>query len=346
MNVALFINYPATYWSQGGGETVYFKTLQYLNNYKDCTVERLIPPTNTKYDIVHLIGSNFHLNGVVESANNNGAKTIVSSIWYTMKPEFIVRGARALKYFPIDTKYNLRRSIFEKANVILANSEIEKKQIEWAFGIHNDKIKILKLCVDKDFSDLTNLSFSEIYNINNYILCVARINSRKNQINLLKVAEKIGVNIVFIGKPDPSESEYVSRFQSQINKTNKVKAIWIKGLPHDSPILKSAYKNALVHVLPSKGEFPGLSSLEAAMSGTNIVVADAPTVREYFGDLAIYCDYKNPKSMEVSIEKILNDKNRKTKEKILQDFMIKNYTWEVYRENLYQIYKGLLTENG
>jgi len=56
----------------------------------------------------------------------------------------------------------------------------------------------------------------------------------------------------------------------------------------DNELIK-AYQMANVHALPSWFETPGLSSLEAAACGSNIVSTTVGTAREYFGDKVQYC---------------------------------------------------------
>ena len=50
------------------------------------------------------------------------------------------------------------------------------------------------------------------------------------------------------------------------------------------------YRVAKVHVLASWMETTGLSSLEAGRAGCNLVITDKGDTREYFGDMAFYCD--------------------------------------------------------
>src|SRR6185437_4157290 len=57
----------------------------------------------------------------------------------------------------------------------------------------------------------------------------------------------------------------------------------------DQSSLRQYYAACKVHALVSWMETAGMSSLEAAAMGANIVITDKGDTRDYFGDLAYYC---------------------------------------------------------
>jgi len=88
--------------------------------------------------------------------------------------------------------------------------------------------------------------------------------------------------------------------------------------------LAGYYRKAKVHILPSWFETTGLSSIEAAAMGCNIVITDKGDTREYFGDDAFYCDPANPASILETVEKAsaagINEN--------LQKKILEKYTWQ------------------
>ena len=66
------------------------------------------------------------------------------------------------------------------------------------------------------------------------------------------------------------------------------------------------YQKAKVHVLPSWFETCGLSTLEAAAMGCNIVITNKGYASEYFNDHAFYCDPSSPASILDAIYKASN----------------------------------------
>ena len=66
--------------------------------------------------------------------------------------------------------------------------------------------------------------------------------------------------------------------------------------------LAPLYRASKVHALPSWSETTGLVSLEAALCGCNIVTTDRGYTRDYFGDMAWYCDPYDNRSIRRAVE--------------------------------------------
>lgn len=77
-------------------------------------------------------------------------------------------------------------------------------------------------------------------------------------------------------------------------------------IPHED--LPQFYKLCKVHVLPSWMETPGLSSLEAAVMNSNIVITEKGDTRDYFGDNAWYCEPNNVLSIRNAVIKAMESK--------------------------------------
>jgi len=99
-------------------------------------------------------------------------------------------------------------------------------------------------------------------------------------------------------------------------------------------LLRSAYSAAKVFVLPSIFETPGLSALEAAVAGANIVITKYGSTKEYFGDYAWYVD---PFSESDIKDKIL-DAFKSKKNKKLSYHIKKNFTWDKIVKKLRDVY--------
>jgi glycosyltransferase involved in cell wall biosynthesis/Tfp pilus assembly protein PilF len=126
--------------------------------------------------------------------------------------------------------------------------------------------------------------FEREYGVKDFILCVGRIETRKNQLMLLKALEESELPVVLAGGGFSYQPEYEQAVRSF---RRKGKTIILGAL---SPrMLASAYAAARVHVLPSWYELPGLVSLEAAVYGKNVVVTRTGTTADYLGENAFYC---------------------------------------------------------
>lgn len=126
--------------------------------------------------------------------------------------------------------------------------------------------------------------FEQTYGVRDFVFCVGRLESRKNQLMLLKALEDSELTVVLAAGAFSYQPEY-----EQAVRTFRRKGKTIV-LGHIDPMmLASAYAACRVHVLPSWYELPGLVSLEAASYNKNIVVTRTGTTADYVEDTAFYC---------------------------------------------------------
>jgi glycosyltransferase involved in cell wall biosynthesis len=86
-------------------------------------------------------------------------------------------------------------------------------------------------------------------------------------------------------------------------------------------------------------ETPGLSSLEAAVMGCNIVATKKGDTYDYFEDYAFYCEPDNVESIKTAIDQAYHAPfNPQLKNKILS-----SYTWEKTAEETLKAYEKTLT---
>jgi glycosyltransferase involved in cell wall biosynthesis len=100
---------------------------------------------------------------------------------------------------------------------------------------------------------------------------------------------------------------------------------------------------ATVHCLPSFGETPGLANLEAAAAGCPLVVSNRGAEREYFGDLAEYCDPLDPDSIRVAVLAAAKMKGSARTSR-LQKKVRKEYSWQSVAFTLNDVYNRVLAE--
>ncbi len=126
--------------------------------------------------------------------------------------------------------------------------------------------------------------FERAYGLRDFILCVGRLESRKNQLMLLKALEHSDLPVVLAAGAFSYQPEY----EAAIRAFKRRGTTLILG--HiDAELLSSAYAACRVHALPSWYELPGLVSLEAAAHNKNIVVTRTGTTADYVGDKGFYC---------------------------------------------------------
>src|SRR5205823_5055206 len=86
-------------------------------------------------------------------------------------------------------------------------------------------------------------------------------------------------------------------------------ALSFKG-PQDSAQLRELYAAARVYIATSQYEPFGLAPLEAALSRCAIVASDIPSLREVWGDAAIYFANNDAIDLQRTLESLVNEPGR------------------------------------
>ncbi len=247
------------------------------------------------------------------------AKTMLR---YIMKKDKLISASYILK--------GQRKSITEilsRAKSLLPNSELEYAAIKNSYKVH-PKYTVVPNGISKELFQDNNKTEKNPF----MVVCAARIEGLKNQLNLIKALNNSVYQLFIIGNPAPNQISYYQ----ECKKFAASNISFIDHLPQEE--LLNYYKKAKVHILPSWFETTGLSSLEAAAMGCNIVITDCGYTKEYFGEDAIYC---NPESLE-SIFNAVADASKQTQNGILQKTILSHYTWEQAALQTIKAYKQAL----
>lgn len=214
------------------------------------------------------------------------------------------------------------------AKMLLPNSESEYKRFVAKYSVHTPHHVVPNGIEER----MLAIKFPASDKYQNAVISMGRIESRKNQLNLIRALNNTDYQVYIHGKPSPNNMAYYEQCKKEAASN-----IHIEG--HlDEQMLYTAYANAKVHVLPSYFETTGLSSLEAAVMGCNIVVTDRGDTTDYFGSDAWYCEPEDTDSIKKAVEDAFNAPyNKGFKERIL-----KNYTWRKAAEETLVAYKQVL----
>ena len=218
------------------------------------------------------------------------------------------------------------------ADMLLPNTRAELGCLRRDFPSAQTPGEVIPNAADTMFSGASPDAFIQRWGLRDFVLCVGRIERRKNQEALIRALRGTGTPLVLIGRP--TEPEYC-RMCSRLSDGN---VLLLDHLPHDE--LPSAYAAAKVHCLPSHYETPGIASLEAALAGCNVVVTEPGGAREYFGDLAWYCRPDDEESIREATLAALAAPRRAD----LMHHVLENYTWEVTARRTLEVYR-LTLEN-
>jgi len=353
--------------SHPGGDTIQmFKTKEQLEKIGysvDISCE--LNPNLSDYDIVHL----FNITRVHETylqflnAKKQNKPVVLSSIYQNFneldfrynpiakkifqilgknRRELIKTFGRAIinrkhlypafKQFQVGFK-NQQKQLLLHSNLVLPNSKGEVDAIENDFNV-KISYEVIPNAVDLAFAKSDN-SFVQSTGWKDYVLCVANYHVLKNQIALLKALKNDDYKIVLVGLRVSTHKKYYESLLEFANTMNGRVKILGKLSQEE---LVSVYSGARVVALPSWFETTGLVCLEGALSGCNIVITNRGHSKEYFEDMAFYCDPADINSIREAVHSAYQSpRNLKLKQHIL-----KKFTWEKTAKLTSEAYSSIL----
>lgn len=314
----LMQNRTATF-SARGGDTVVLEHLRDGLIARGCnvTVDLTGHADPRNFDLVHLF--NFATPEVTreraEAAFKAGVPFVVTTL-YEEVPEFHNQSqavATRLKEYVARRqdkefweKYKINLSLVPRAArfdndwvaahaaALFANGESEKKAIERDYP--RAKTPTVIPLGHEVGARVGPEAFVKEYGVSDFVLCVGRFESRKNQLMLLKALENSELTVVFASGGFTYQPDYTEAIRSFKRKGRTIV------LDRLSPeMLSSAYAACRVHVLASWFELPGLVSLEAAAHGKNVVATRTGTTADYLGSSAFYCLPWDEDSIEAAV---------------------------------------------
>ncbi len=233
---------------------------------------------------------------------------------------------------------NLHQQVLKMSDVVLVQTKKEAEDLIKTYGVPV-KWKLVLNGVSEQFLNIDKFQLKNPVNFTDYILCVGRIEPRKNQLSILEAVKRLrqetglDTHLVFIGrKTFINHIEYNLRFSHEIKKykwVSHVCSVSYKDMP-------SYYHFAKVGVSASWFETTGLTSLEALFCGTNAVAA-GDRAKEYLGNIVSYCEPDKIDSIKEAIKKEYFAPRPKITEK-----MRKEYTWKNAAAQTLAVYEDIL----
>lgn len=227
-----------------------------------------------------------------------------------------------------------QKNLLTSVDHIIATSDGEKNDLIKNFALSKSKFSVIPICIKKETHQVSKDLFVNKYGLTNFILSVGRIEPKKNQLNLLKALKDTEMPVLFVGRASYYHKSYVNNFLKQLRNIPNAKYLGYL----DKKMLLSAYAAAKVHVLPSWFEVLGITSLEAAMNGCNIVTTDKGYAKEYFKDFAWYCNPQYPESIRRSVFQAYSQPTKKD----LKTLIVEKYTWDKIIPKILEVYKRVL----
>lgn len=355
-----------------GGDTVQLEKtkaeLEKLGVEVDFSLE--FEPDLSSYDLVHLSNvtriQETYLQ--VKNAKKHGKKIALSTIYWPME-EFEKQGQVGIRkfvnsFFGIDNQERIKafarfikdkesrnvatrnlwrigytkmqQYVVNNVDYFLPNSEMEMDEFCRSFNVKKERYTVIPNAIDatiakeQDNSEIPN----EFKKYKDAIICVGRIEPRKNQLSLVKALDQSGYKLVLVGAVSENQKGYFDEIKEIMDKNKDFHYI----SKIDNSKLYQLYKVCRVSTLPSWLDTPGLVSLEAAAMGCNLAISSKGSTTEYFGKYAEYCFPDDLNSIKKAIDKAYN----KPKSEELKTLIFDNYTWEIAGKKTFEAYKKIL----
>jgi glycosyltransferase involved in cell wall biosynthesis len=238
----------------------------------------------------------------------------------------------------------VRIAVRRARKILVPSNSIAKKLRE------NFRVPEGKIAVTHEAASLTNSKFNpptggqnskiilDKYKIKKpYLIYVGNAYPYKNLDCLLAALTKLPGTLSFINPC--SRSTFYDRLKERARELGLGERVILPGYVPDED-LAGLYKEAEAYVFPSLSEGFGIPGLDAMVLGTPVVCSDIPTLKEIYGDAALYFDPHSEDDMAEKIKKILQD------QKLRQDLIEKGkkqvqiYSWHKMAETTLATYQS------
>lgn len=359
MRVA-FISRNTLYSGRGGDTVQIIKTAKYLTRM-GVEVDIFLSSDiidYSQYDIIH--GFNLIRPADLLKHFNNFDKIKVLSTIYVDYSEFETKArvgviAKLFKFIGKDTteylktimrflkngersfnfKYLIsghKRSVIElicQSDMLLPNSRSEYFRINKDYGVSKN-YEIIPNAIDVD---VFRKDFDVSKKQKNLVICIAKIDGRKNQLHLIRALNNTEFELIIIGKSAPNHLSYYNQCKAEAGKN----VSFITEIEQEDLI--QYYLRAKVHAMPSWFETTGLSSLEAIALGCNIVITSKGDTEDYFEDKGFYCEPDDIKSIYNAVKSA----SQASVDLDFRDKVYSEYIWEITAEKTFKAYEHLLS---
>jgi len=269
--VTLVAEYPHSLMT-GGLQVQATRTLEALRQYEPRFDYRpfdwTAPEKSDLYHFISLPRYLFDLARLVEFAG----KPYVCTLLLGERSDFSRWWRDRLKRSLGQPSYS---QVLGKAAAVIAITGQQRQSIVHSYAVPAKKTLAIPHGVDEIFFETSDSLWKQQRGDKPFLLCVGAIQPRKNQLLLLEAANAAQVGVVLIGPVLPGKNTYASLVRQAVEINRQWGGDWIPGLPHDDPLLASAYAACRGFVLLSHHETQPISALQALAAGKPLLLADA-----------------------------------------------------------------------
>ncbi len=222
------------------------------------------------------------------------------------------------------------------ANLILADAESTRRDLNEVYGVPLDKIRVLYSGVDPRFRpEVSGDSRSRVRELTGgkpYLLSVSTIQPRKNYARLIQAFARLISNPrLFISNLQLVIAGGKGWMYEEVFETAQRLGIADRVLFPDFFLdddLPALYAHATLFVYPSLYEGFGLPIAEAMACGTPVVTSNASSLPEVAGDAALYFDPHNVDEMADAVHRALIDDSLRADLRAKGLAQAKKFSWD------------------
>lgn len=230
-------------------------------------------------------------------------------------------------------------NIFNLADHLIFLSEYERKiakQINLPQRPYSIVYNPVRTAVSRDDGEAFRSYFQSRFGRacpERFLLCVGRIEPRKNQLSLIKALTGTDIPLLLAGH------EADQAYAAACHKAAGANVIFLGRLPHENGIMLSTYQAAAACAQITWAEGASLASLEAVAANCPLILSDLPNNREYFGESVLYVDPQDIINIKFSVLKVFQEINEKTLQ-MPREKNFSKFNYENHIECLKKIYKN------
>jgi glycosyltransferase involved in cell wall biosynthesis len=289
----LLVPYPDTWGIEGGHKTQLFQTARALRDAGAIVAIGDIRLAGSSwFDVVHYFGDPRPLLAMGRPKARFVVSPIYFPAWFDFGPlrwrggcttwitahlrrrlEKVKHPGRGRREW---AEVAARIAAMAQADVIVTNSQAETRLLESDAGKSLPSVRVAHNGVDPSFFTGSEERGRALLGPDPFVLCVGRIEPRKNQLTLARAMRSVPRRLVLLGTILPGNEGYLRACKAALPA--------LVHHSHVGDLLPHVYAAADAHVLPSWYETTGLTTLEALAAGTPCVAGRGPCVDYYFED--------------------------------------------------------------
>lgn len=237
---------------------------------------------------------------------------------------------------------SVKRAIGQ-ADKLIAVSQQTKRDLKKYFNVPGENIEVVYHALRQGFQP-SNLILAEKFpELDKYVLCVGRIEDRKNLQNLVKAWAKFhpthpDIKLALVGWP--VDRQYYKNLLKLIKKLKLGGSVLLMNYV-DQKYLPDLYQSSLGLVFPTKYEGFGMPILEGFASGIPVLTSNIGATREIADGAAVLVDPYNVDEILRGITQIIEDPDLRQSLIAKGAHRLKDFSWEASAQKMINLWKTL-----